>query len=334
LPSRRTTEDMLEMLQYLRDHPGLHKITELAKRYKTDRTVIDRWCKYLQKRYGVIIEKTNSDFVDKSDTANYIPRGFIRLSNESPEILNISLTTIELDALMVIAERIKPLTPLVKQAIGKLASAQRIKNYKESKSVLHTPLYDEYATDPSEVFERIIKAIREQQVAKLKYTNAKGETKAYRFNSYALLPHERHLHLVGVSHSSLEAGFETVIRLRLDQIGEFKLTLDHFDDPSFDVVAYASSGFGASNSDGKPQAIKVQFSAEKAQYIRRTKRHETQEVETNKKDGSVVWQIHAPISEDLVHWVVSYGPHARVIAPKELKKAVVEWAKGSVSANG
>jgi predicted DNA-binding transcriptional regulator YafY len=324
---------MLEMLQYLRDHPGLHKITELAEHFHTNRTEIDRWCKYLQKRYGVVVEKSNSDFVEKSDLENYIPRGYIKLSDESPEVLNISLTTTELDALMVIAERVKPLTSIVKQAINKLSLAQRIKDYAEPSPILHTPLYDDYATNPGVIFERVIQAIREQKIAELKYTNAKGETKAYRFNSYAILPHERHLHLVGVSHSSLGAGFSTVIRLRLDQIAEFKLTREPFEEPNFDVISYASSGFGASNSDGKPQTIKVRFSAEKAQYIRRTKRHESQKVETNNEDGSVIWKIHAPLSEDLVYWIVSYGPHAEVLQPKELRTRVLEWAKGAIDAN-
>jgi predicted DNA-binding transcriptional regulator YafY len=325
LPSRKTTVEILELLDHLSKHPGLHKIADLVERYKVPRQTIHRWCDYLEERYSVSIDKSNEN-VD-------VPRGHIKLNDNSPQVLNISLNSVELDALMMAAERIKPLTPLVKQAIRKLSQAKRLKNYKEESSILHTPLYDEYATDPSEIFERVIKAIREQQIAELNYTNAKAETKAYKFNSYALLPHERHLHLVGVSHSSLEAGFETVIRLRLDQITEFKLTREHFEAPNFNVVEYAARGFGASSGDGKPQTIRVQFSAEKAQYVRRTKRHESQEVETDKKDGSVVWQIHAPISEDLVHWVVSYGPHAKVLAPKELKTRVLEWAKGFIHAN-
>jgi predicted DNA-binding transcriptional regulator YafY len=332
LPSRKTIDQMFELLDYLRKHPKPQKVSQLADHFSVSRTHIYRWCEYLRD-YSVEIETSNHDYVHKSDVGNHIPPGCIRLSESSPEVLNISLTPVELEALMIAAERIKPLTPFVKQAIRKLSKAKRLKNYKEESSVLHTPLFDEYATDPDEIFERVIKAIRDQQIAELKYTNAKAETKAYKFNSYALLPHERHLHLVGVSHSSIEAGFNTVIRLRIDQITEFKLTRDTFEIAEFDVVAYARSGFGASSSNGKPQPIKVRFSAEKAQYIRRTKRHESQDVETNKKDGSVVWKIHAPISEDLVHWVVSYGPHAKVLAPKELKTKVLEWAMGSVTAN-
>jgi predicted DNA-binding transcriptional regulator YafY len=333
LPSKDTqTDKMLEMVGYMREHPHLHKITDLAARYKTHRATIDRWCKSLEKRYGVVIEKTNSDFVDKADGANFIPRGYIKLSPDSPEVLNISLTTIELDALMIAAERIKPLTPLVKQAISKLSKAKRIKGYKEQASVLHTPVYDEYASDPSEILERVIEAIRDHHIAEVRYLNSKNQTTAYKFNSYALVPYHQHLYLIGVSHPSIESGDNTIIRLRLDQIKEFKLTRDHFDNPDFDVVAYAAQDFGVFSGAGKPATIKVRFSAEKAQYIRRTKRHTTQKV-TDEKDGSVIWSIRAPLSDDLVYWIVSYGPHAKVLQPKELKKRVLEWAQGSVTVN-
>jgi predicted DNA-binding transcriptional regulator YafY len=47
----------------------------------------------------------------------------------------------------------------------------------------------------------------------------------------------------------------------------------------------------------------------------------------------VVWAIQAPLSDDLVYWIVSYGPHAKVLQPKELRVRVLEWAKGAVDAN-
>jgi predicted DNA-binding transcriptional regulator YafY len=333
LASKKTTDAMLEMVNYLRDHPGLHKITDLAERYKTNRTAIDRWCKALEKRYGIVVEKTNADFVEKTEKETYIPRGYVKLSSDAPEVLNIALDTIELEALMIAAERIKPLTPVIERAISKLSKARRIKNYKKKAPVLHVPLYDEYATDPGLILERVIEAIRDHQIAEVRYHNAKNQLTSYKFNSYALVPFQQHLHLLGVTHPGLEAGNTTPVRLRLDQIIEFKLIQDHFDDPDFDAAAFINQDFGAFRGTGEPQRIKVRFSAEKAQFIRRTKRHETQKVKTNDSDGSVIWSISAPVTEDLVYWIVSYGPHARVLEPAALREQVVEWAKGSMDAN-
>lgn len=324
MSSKRTTGKMLELLEYLREHPGPQKVLELAERFTVERQRIHRWCDNLKERYGVVIEKSNTN-ID-------VPPGHIKLGDSSPQVLNIVLTPVELDALMIAAERIKPLTPLVKQTVEKLSKAKRIKDYKEKPSVLHTPLYDEYASDPSEILGRVIEAIRDHHIAEVRYLNAKNQTTAYKFNSYAIVPYHQHLYLIGVSHPSIESGDNTVIRLRLDQIKEFKLSRDHFDNPDFDVVAYAAQDFGVFSGAGKAQTIKVRFSAEKAQYIRRTKRHSTQRV-TDEKDGGVVWAIQAPLSDDLVYWIVSYGPHAKVLQPKELRVRVLEWAKGSIRAN-
>jgi len=43
--------------------------------------------------------------------------------------------------------------------------------------------------------------------------------------------------------------------------------------------------------------------------------------------------VEVPLSEDLVHFIVGYGPHATVLEPEELRRRVVAWAKGAVAAN-
>lgn len=73
--------------------------------------------------------------------------------------------------------------------------------------------------------------------------------------------------------------------------------------------------------------VRVRFSPEKAGFIRRTRRHPTQQVE-DLPDGSVIWQVRVPLSEDLVHFVIGYGPHALVLEPPELRERVVAWARG------
>ena len=148
------------------------------------------------------------------------------------------------------------------------------------------------------------------------YQNASGEVKTYEFDSYVLIPSGPHLHLVGVSHSSLAAGFDTVIRLRLDQVLEFKLLREYFAKPDFDVADYARRHLGPFHQGGECVTVRVQFGPDKAQYIRHTKRHHSQRVE-DQQDGSMIWQIEAPLTQDLMHWIASYGSNARVLGPKE-----------------
>jgi predicted DNA-binding transcriptional regulator YafY len=137
---------------------------------------------------------------------------------------------------------------------------------------------------------------------------------------------------VGANHNSREAGHDPIKDLRLDQVLELKLTTERFKKPVFDVRAYVQSRFRAFAGEGEPVRVRVWFSPEKAGYIRRTQRHPTQLVE-DLPDGSVIWQVEVPLSEDLVHFIVGYGPHAKVLEPQELRRRVVAWAQGAVEAN-
>lgn len=313
--------DLLEFIAHLRTNPGRHRVADLCERYGVGREQIRRWCKYAEERFGIPIQTAQTDAS--------LPRGYIKLPEHSPEPLTITLDRAEVEALMTAAVRIKPLTPLAEQALTKLREVQRLPASAGDAPVLYTPLSDDYIEG---LFERVAGAIRNRRVAKVTYRNSRGEENTYNFNSYLIVPSNQHLHLIGVSHPGLEAGSAEPIRLRLDQIRAFKQTRERFPKPALDVRAWADRAFSPFAGEGEPVPVKVRFSPEKAQFIRRTRRHMTQHVEEN-EDGSVVWSIVAPLSKGLVHWVSSYGPHAEVLEPLALREWVRVRAQGSVAAN-
>lgn len=299
---------------------SLWHVRDIQNRLSIDRTKVYTLRDQLQQQDGIWLEENKFH--------PEVKRGYLRWPSDNNSHRIITLTPVEIETLKTAIERARPLAPNVKRALQALTNSEPLKQQLEKPSILYTPLADEYP----EIFEDVAKAILDKRVARITYLNAKGETKTYKFNSYILIPSDVHLHLVGQSHNSIEAGFDTITPLRLDQIKEFKLLLEYFKKPNFDVATYASKKFGAFASEGEPITVKVAFSAEKAQYIRRTKRHPTQTVKEN-KNGSVVWTIQAPLTDALVYWIVSYGPHAKVLQPKELRTRVLEWAKGSINAN-
>jgi predicted DNA-binding transcriptional regulator YafY len=299
---------------------SLWHVSDIQNRLSIDRTKVYTLRDQLQQQDGIWLEE-NKFHPD-------VKRGYLRWPSDNNSHRIITLSPVEIETIKTAIERAKPLAPNVKRALKALTNSEPLKQQLEKPSILYTPLADEYP----DIFDNVAKAILDRRVAQIKYLNAKGETKTYKFNSYVIIPSDVHLHLIGQSHNSIDAGFDTITPLRLDQIKEFKLLLEYFKKPTFDVVAYAANKFGAFTSEGESVTIKVAFSAEKAQYIRRTKRHPTQTVKEN-KDGSVVWSINVPLTDDLVYWIVSYGPHAKVLQPKELKKRVLEWAKGVLHAN-
>ena len=220
-------------------------------------------------------------------------------------------------------------TPLVRQALDALTNSKPIQDQLEQESIIHIPFNDDF---DRQLFGRIIKAIQKRKPAKVSYLNSQGKQTSYEFYSYLIMPSNQHFHLVGMSKTSKDAGYNSVNRLRIDQIQKFTLLKGNFPKPDFDIEVYVNKHFGPFSSEGEPSSIKVQFSPQKAQYIRRTIRHQTQKT-FDQPDGTVIWQIEAPISEYLVSWLVSYGRHAKVIEPQELKGQVKAWAKGSLDAN-
>ncbi len=253
--------------------------------------------------------------------------GWFRLENPKEVELLFRLSREEVEALKAAVSRVEHLTPLAKKALMKLGRGEV--KVQSGDPVVYTPLTDEY---PEGLFDRVVRAIQTRRTCEVTYKNAKGEVKTYLFDPYALIARDPHLYLVGANHNSRKAGFDPIKELRLDQVLDFKLTTARFQKPDFDVKAYAQSRFRAFSGEGEAVRVRVRFSPEKAGYIRRTKRHPTQVVE-ELPDGSVIWQVEVPLSEDLVHFIVGYGPHARVLEPEALRQRVVAWAKGAVEAN-
>ncbi|RTH98277.1 transcriptional regulator [Thermus scotoductus] len=307
-----------DFIRLLSENPGGLSWHELADKLGVTRQTVYRLREKAQSQ-GIWV------LTHKEDPS--LPPGWFRLENPKEVEDLFGLTRQEVEALKAAVSRVEHLTPLAKKALEKLGRGRP--KVQAEEPVVYTPLADEY---PEGLFERVVRAIRGRRTCEVTYKNAKGEAKTYRFDPYALIARDPHLYLVGANHNSRKAGHDPIKDLRLDQVLELRLTPERFKKPDFDVKAYAQNRFRAFAGEGKPVRVRVRFSPEKAGYIRRTRRHPTQVVE-DLPDGSVIWQVEVPLSEDLVHFIVGYGPHARVLEPEELRKRVVAWAQGTVEAN-
>jgi predicted DNA-binding transcriptional regulator YafY len=308
-----------DFLRLLREHPRGLPLRQIASTLGVARQSVYRLRDKAQS-LGVWVE-THGDNPE-------VPPGWMRLEG-SPEMV-FHLTLEEAEALKAAVERVERLTPLARRALERLAHRGLVLGASPpDEPLIYTPLADEY---PDGLFERAVRAIRERRTCEVTYKNAKGQVKTYRFDPYALIARDPHLYLVGANHNSRRAGHDPVKDLRLDQVVELKLTTQRFKKPDFDVRTYARSRFRTFSGEGSPVRVRVRFSPEKAGYIRRTRRHPTQAVE-DLPDGSVVWEVEVPLSEDLIHFIVGYGPHATVLEPEELRRRVVAWARGAVEAN-
>ncbi len=310
-------ERLNRFIRLLLEHPQGLKATELAQRLGVSRTHIYRLRDRAQELgYWVA---THEDLPG-------VPRGYLRLDLDATPP-PITLTWAEAQALREAVERFRPLSPLAEEALKRLMEPSLRASSPEP--VLYSPLLDEF---PPGLYEKVAEAIRKRRTAIVTYQNAKGEVKTYPFDPYILIARDPHLYLVGANHRLREAGLDPVHELRLDQIQAFKLTPHRFPRPNFDVRAYVRGRFKAFAGEGPPLRVRVRFSPEKAGFIRRTRRHPTQRTE-DLPDGGVIWEVEVPLSEDLVHFILGYGPHAQVLEPEALRARVVAWAQGALEAN-
>lgn len=312
-------------------------VTDIMNRLEVSRNTVHRYKEELYSKKGISLDAHIRDNDKTLLKVEGLEKGCFRWPERTPheEDVSLSLSKAQIEALKAAVAQTGHMTPLLESALKSLGQSSAAKKQLNAEPIIYNPQVDQY---DQEIFEKVSKAILDRRISLVTYENANGEEKTYKFNAYKLISSDNHLHLVGVSHNSLEAGYDTIIRLRLDRINEFKFFYEkknkdmYFNKPAFNVKDYAHRAFGPFSAEGEAETVRVSFSKEKAIYIKRTQRHPSQKV-TIQDDGRAIWQIKAPLSPDLVHWITSYGPHASVLEPPELKERVLEWAKGSLDAN-
>lgn len=106
----------------------------------------------------------------------------------------------------------------------------------------------------------------------------------------------------------------------LNGIKKAERSKDLFDIPEhFSPSKFLSASFGL--FQGKLISLKVLFDQELSDYIQRKKWHQSQRIQ-KLKDGKVLLSLRTSGKEELKAWVLSFGPRAKVLSPKSLRKEI------------
>jgi len=103
------------------------------------------------------------------------------------------------------------------------------------------------------------------------------------------------------------------------------------DGENFDVYEY----FGRAWSmipEGRIYNIKLRFLPKVANNVAEVQWHSTQKVVRN-SDGSATVEFCVDGLGEITWWILGYGDQVQVLAPKELRKKVLEVAKNMVELN-
>ena len=165
------------------------------------------------------------------------------------------------------------------------------------------------------------KALLQQYRIRLQYAKkAKAAVEEYEVDPYTLVFHKGGIYLLGNAHN------RSGMRLfALERIRGVEVTRQRFEIPdSYQPEAHFSSAFGLVSDT--PHQVRVRFSAEIAHTVKDRLWMPGQKVSTD-SDGRVTVEFAAAGQMELVSWILSYGIHAEVLEPPELRKEVKRQIK-------
>jgi proteasome accessory factor B len=91
----------------------------------------------------------------------------------------------------------------------------------------------------------------------------------------------------------------------------------------FSITKQLGDSFGVFNDGGKPQEICIRFDSFAARLVRERQWHKSQKIK-ELNGGEIDLTLKLGNLMEIQRWVLSWGEHARVIEPKELRNRVVK----------
>jgi proteasome accessory factor B len=165
------------------------------------------------------------------------------------------------------------------------------------------------------------KALLQQYRIRLNYAkNGKNSGDTYEVDPYTLVFHRGGIYLLGNVHN------RSAMRLfALERIRGVEVTRQRFEIPeSYQPEEHFSSAFGLVSDT--PMQVRVRFSGEIAHTVKDRIWMSGQKI-TEESDGGVIVGFEAAGRMELVSWILSYGIHAEVLEPAELRKEVKRQVK-------
>jgi len=178
------------------------------------------------------------------------------------------------------------------------------------------------------IFAQLQQAIVKKRKVNIRYHSLfEGAIIDVELCPYHLLYNNRAWYVLG--RSSLH---ESVRTFKLNRIRELITTERCFvDGEDFDVYEY----FGRAWSmipEGRIYNIKLLFLPKVANNVAEVQWHSTQKVVRN-SDGSVTVEFRVDGLGEITWWILGYGDQVQVLAPKTLRKKVLEVAKNMTELN-
>jgi len=177
-------------------------------------------------------------------------------------------------------------------------------------------------------FAQLQQAIVKKRKVNIRYHSLfEGTIIDVELSPYHLLYNKRAWYVLG--RSSLHKSVRT---FKLNRIRELTTTQRCFvDGEKFDVYDYLGRAWSMI-PEGRIYNIKLRFLPKVANNVAEVQWHSTQKVVRN-SDGSATVEFRVDGLGEITWWILGYGDQVQVLAPKTLRKKVLEVAKNMTELN-
>ena len=174
-------------------------------------------------------------------------------------------------------------------------------------------------TPETEIFQQVAQAVSDHETLSIEYfTQSRNELTERKVDPYHVLNFRGDWYLIGYCHWRKAMRDFAITRIRsVEETGEYFEMLE-----GFDLDAYLKQGFGIEKG-GAPTDVAIWFDPYQARWIRE-KTWDANEEKEEQEDGSLVLRMRVPVTGELKRWILSYGRHARVLEPEELREEMGE----------
>jgi predicted DNA-binding transcriptional regulator YafY len=214
-------------------------------------------------------------------------------------------------------------TPLeldMRSVLGKIADSLRgtVSLDVESLTDQFTVLAEDHARVEPGVWQRAGRAINQRERLRLRYQRFDGVIRDYLLEPYHLVAYHGNSYLLALN--SVAGRIET---FALSRCGSMEGCGQHFPRPvAFDPKAFFKDAFGISQAD-QPWSVRLLFGHEVATYIRERTWHPSQQLR-ERRDGTLELRLQTSSRKELTRWILSWMPHVKVLAPRQLRDRVRE----------
>jgi len=171
----------------------------------------------------------------------------------------------------------------------------------------------------AEMLDTLTQAIADRQSVFLTYQSLRStEPVTYDVYPYGLVYHLGRIYLIGWAPRR-----EAIRTWRVDRMLDVQRAELQFPRPErFDLEKYINQAFGIYHGD-EQIAVRIRFSRTVARYVKEATWHPSQKL-VPQPDGSLLAEFTLGTTEEIKHWILSFGKEAEVLAPDSLRAALRE----------